>query len=877
VTPERFQVIERLYRAALAFDNTQRSAYLDKECGQDESLRHEVEALLSYARYGAGFMESPAIEEFVLTSQSCAQEVAGAPRLSVIGKRVGEYQIVARIGSGGMGDVFRAVRADNEYKQLVAIKLVSVRDESGAIVSRLRSERQILAILDHPNIARLLDGGTTEDGIPFFVMELIDGSPIDQYCLTHQLSVDDRLQLFLQVCSAVEYAHQRLIIHRDLKPANILVSADGVPKLLDFGIAKILSPETADHGLDPTVTMVAALTPAYASPEQIKGQPITTASDVYSLGVILYELLTGLHPYRASGMSFHDVARAICEQEVEKPSVVVRQEEVKPRDAADRAAILPSKSSKLSHELSGDLDTIVTTALRKEPERRYATVDRLANDLRRYLKHLPVEARDDTFFYRTSKFVARHRIGTIASLVATLCLAVAVGLIVREAHIARLERARAERRFNDVRKLANSLMFDIHDSIKDLAGSTPARKLLVSKALEYLDSLSADSSGDQQLQRELAIAYDKVGDVQGNPRNSNLGDTRGALQSFQKALSIRQKLVASDPSDHALQWDLFGSYNHIGWVLQEQGDLDGALTSLRKAAEIARNTASESRDPRECDLIAGVHWGIATILESKGDLSGALENYREAASIRKSAQNPTPKQAASLNTHLAADYQGIARSLASLGQIDDALRAQKEVTSLLERQLEADKENATLKKFLGDSQLFSGEGFEKEGDWNDAVHSYRNAESIYSSLSTADPENTWSRDWLGFAKVHLGDLFLRQGKPNTALVSYRQACAIFEGRLGRSSADADSEVVAALAESYEGMGRAYEDLLGQSTVSKESRARDWQTARTYYQKSVDRWESLDEHAVLNSKQWGMRKDLAKKGLERSQLALASPR
>jgi eukaryotic-like serine/threonine-protein kinase len=875
VTPDRFMIVERLYHAALACDNAQRSAYLDKECGRDESLRREVEALLSYAQYGADFMESPAIEEFhsLLTSQSCAQDNGSASRLSVVGKRVGEYQIVARIGSGGMGEVFRAVRADNEYNQLVAIKLVSTQDESGAIVSRLRSERQILAILDHPNIARLLDGGTTEDGIPFFVMELIEGSPIDQYCATRNLSIDDRLQLFLQVCSAVEYAHQHLVIHRDLKPANILVSADGVPKLLDFGIAKILAPEIADRSLDPTVTMVSALTPAYASPEQIKGQPITTASDVYSLGVILYELLTELHPCRTAGMAFHDVARAVCEQEPEKPSLAVRQEQSRRRHLPRRTATRPWKSGKLSHELSGDLDTIVMTALRKEPERRYATVDRFANDLRRYLKDLPVDARPDTFFYRASKFVARHRIGVIASVVAMLLLAIAVGLTLREAHIARIERARAERRFNDVRQLANSLMFDIHDSIKDLAGSTPARKLLVSRALEYLDSLSADSGGDQQLLRELATAYDKVGDVQGNPRNSNLGDISGALKSFRKALAIRQKLVASHPSDRALQWDLFGSYNHIGWVLQEQGDLDGALTSLKQGADIAKGIASEGRDPHECDLIAGAHWGIATILESKGDLSGALENYREAASIRKSAQNPNPKQAASLNTHLAADYQGIARALAALGQTDAALQAQKEVTSLLEKQLQADKENATLKKFLGDSQLFSGEGFEKNRDFNDAVRSYRNAESIYENLSAADPANTWSRDWLGFAKVHLGDLFLRQSKPGAALMSYREACAIFEQRLGRSSAD--SEVVAALAASYEGIGTAYEELLKQSSLPKESRVQDWKTARVFYGKSVARWESLDEQAVLNSKQWAMQRDLAKKGLERSELALAS--
>jgi tetratricopeptide (TPR) repeat protein len=573
-------------------------------------------------------------------------------------------------------------------------------------------------------------------------------------------------------------------------------------------------------------------------------------------------------------MSPHDVACAVCETEPEKPSMAVqRQKASSTSEAPDRSASRRLKSGKLSQRLSGDLDTIVLMALRKEPARRYPSVDRLANDLRRHLKRLPVEARSDTLLYRTSKFAARHPFGVGASFIAVALLAVAVIFIVREVRIARMERSRAERRFNDVRTLANSLMFEIHDSIKDLPGSTPARKLLVSRALEYLDSLSKDSSGDSALQRELATAYDKVGNVQGNPTNANLGDTPGALKSFQKALAIRESLAADDPSNRSLQWELFGSYNLIGWVLQEQGDLDGALTSLQQATGIARSIASETHDPRECDLIAGAHWGIATIVESKGDFSGALENYREAASIRMSAQRPTPKQAALLHTHLAADYQGVARVLAFLGQTDAALQTQKQVNALLEEQLQADTDNATLRKFLGDSYLFTGEWLEKKGDLGDALRNYRKAESIYADLCIADPTNTWSRDWLGFAKVHLGDLLLRKDKPNAALTSYRQASAIFEERALHAAADV--EVLVALAGAYAGMGTAYERLLNDSHFSPETRLRDWNVARTCYQKSVERWESLRRRGALVSKQRGEEADSARKGLQRCEMALKS--
>lgn len=295
-----------------------------------------------------------------------------------------------------MGEVYRAVRADDEYRKHVAIKVVCAGSGIRVFLNRLRTERQILATLEHSNICRLLDGGTTETGLPYLVMELIEGEPIDEYCRDHKLAVPDILQLFLQVCSAVQYAHQRLIIHRDLKPANILVTHDGTPKLLDFGIAKILDPSSPD-ALGPTVTAMQALTPIYASPEQVRGEPITTATDVYSLGVVLYELLSGQSPYRVTTHSPHEITKAVCEQEPLRPSTAVRQKRSTENGGSN---ISGPATDKLVQRLCGDLDNILLMALRKEPQRRYATVEKFAEDIQRHLQKKAVLARQGTLHYR---------------------------------------------------------------------------------------------------------------------------------------------------------------------------------------------------------------------------------------------------------------------------------------------------------------------------------------------------------------------------------------------------------------------------------------------------------------------------------------------
>ncbi len=479
---ERWRKVEELYHSAAEMPESRRSAFLREACVGDESLGNEVKSLLAYQNKAEGFIEMPAIEvaaRILAQGPNLEEDSAAVPA----GRIVSRYRILEKIGTGGMGDVYRAARADGQFTKEVAIKFVRGGFDTAFVLQRFRNERQILASLDHPNIAHLLDGDTTDDGIPYLVMELVKGTPIDQYCDSHHLNVTQRLQLFRDVCSAVQYAHQRLVIHRDLKPSNILVTEAGIPKLLDFGIAKILDPAAGAE-----TTLAHPMTPEYASPEQIRGEPITTATDVYSLGVVLYHLLSGHSPYLRDTKSAHELARAICDRDPARPSTVILKTEkarvegksvLTPEEAASSRGESPAK---LRRRLAGDLDDITLMALRKEPNQRYGSVERFAEDIRNHLEGRPVNASKGSGNYRARKFVMRHRVGAAATAAIVLALAGGIGATLHQARIARKqaeiagrERARAEKRFNDVRQLSDSLIFDVHDAIQNLPGSTPAQ------------------------------------------------------------------------------------------------------------------------------------------------------------------------------------------------------------------------------------------------------------------------------------------------------------------------------------------------------------------------------------------------------------------
>ncbi len=438
----RWREIERIFDETLALPEPDRAAFIAQACNGNKTLQREVESLLAAHQQANGFLASSA------APLSAKQFLSGPVAITAV-HRIGPYQLRHELGQGGMGTVWLAERADEQYQQQVAIKLIKTGANNPDIAQRLRHERQILADLNHPNIARLLDGGTTDTEQPYLVMEYIEGMPIDAYCQQQQLTLRERLQLFRQVCSAVQYAHQHLIIHRDLKPANILVtaSADGngvTPKLLDFGIAKLLQPNLAESyktqsGLHP-------MTPAYASPEQIRGEGLTTASDVYSLGVVLYELLTGRSPYQLKENTFGELSKAICEQEPRRPSQCAKSEVGSQKsESKKKFAFLPTTDYRLPTTLlKGDLDSIVLMALRKEPTARYASVEQFSADIQRYLDGLPTLARKGTLGYRTVKYMRRYKVPVAAAAMILLSLLGSIGATSRQAQIARAEQAKAE-------------------------------------------------------------------------------------------------------------------------------------------------------------------------------------------------------------------------------------------------------------------------------------------------------------------------------------------------------------------------------------------------------------------------------------------------
>jgi serine/threonine protein kinase len=454
MTPNDWDRAKELFDAALYLEPSQRASFLAENC-RDESLRQQVEKLLINYQEAGNFLDDPILnpsmaapstpvgnqsEEALRLRPQSGDPLATATSAEaddpMVGRQLGAYKLVRRIGQGGMAAVFLASRADDEYRKLVAVKLVKPGLDSRDLLNRFRHERQTLASLDHPNVVKLLDGGSTSDGLPFLVMDYVEGSPIDEYCDQHKLSVDDRLHLFRKVCDAVQYAHQKLVVHRDLKPSNILVVADGTPKLLDFGIAKVLNSEPSAQGLLVTQTGTRCMTPAYASPEQMRGNAVTPATDIYSLGVVLYELLSGHRPYRLTQHTPAEIERAICEQEPETPSKAISRVETDTSSDGTPIKKTPELVSqtrggqpdKLRRRLRGDLDNIVLKTLQKEPQRRYDSVDAFSQDIGRHLQHLPIKARPSTFAYRASKFVQRHKIEVSAAGIVVLVLVTATAL-----------------------------------------------------------------------------------------------------------------------------------------------------------------------------------------------------------------------------------------------------------------------------------------------------------------------------------------------------------------------------------------------------------------------------------------------------------------
>jgi serine/threonine protein kinase/type II secretory pathway pseudopilin PulG/predicted negative regulator of RcsB-dependent stress response len=882
--------VKELFSAALELELQDRASFLQTECAADEGLRGEVLALLAAHESSGNFIQQSAFVDVGLVTQT-------DPTNAIVGQQIGSYKVIRELGRGGMGVVYLAARADESFDKQVALKLIKRGMDSDAIVKRFVMERQILADLDHPNIARLIDGGTTEDGLPYFVLEYVEGANIKRYCDEHRLNTTERLTLFRPVCAAVEFAHRNLIVHRDLKPSNIIVTEDGTPKLLDFGIAKLLSGHSS---VEATATIGRVLTPEYASPEELRGLPVTTSSDVYSLGVVLYELLSGHRPFNFESRSPEEVERMIIASEPIKPSVMVtRIEPARETDNAEHISLTPKTISdtrdgsieRLHRRLVGDLDNILLKALRKEPERRYTSIQEFSEDLRRHLEGLPVTASPDTLRYRARKFTQRHKAAVLAAAIVIVTLVSATALTAWQARVARRERDRAERRFTQVRTLAKSVLFEYHDGIEKLPGSTPLRERMIKDAIVYLDNLSAESSGDPTLQAELATAYEKVGDVQGNPFFANLGNQDGSLVSYRKALAIREMLYTTNHTGEGTRLELGNDYKRVADVLWAKGENDAALLNYRKA----KSTFEElvQAEPTNPQYISGVGLalsGIAHVQTQSGDFKGALDSYRQCLANAEALQviDPNGKNNA---RNIAVGNLKVGDSLLDVLDFSGALLHYEKSVEGFSRLAASDENNAAAARELGLSYARVALAYNKLHQYEKAVEFHLKAIEQQKQVAAADPNNVQSHFDIATTYQNLGESYLQIKKFDNAAVNVREAIRILRETFARNpdysqgrgylgvTYETNAEVLlaqgdtngaienfrkalnlleqepvrsaqtSALAKVYSGMGnadqvRAHQARRGIRQISFLSEARGW------YQKSVDVWHGLDQQGKL---------------------------
>ncbi len=638
VARKRFARVREVYLAAIRLPEDERERYIASASRGDLGIEREVRDLLAQVVPGDESMDA--------LIAGVAHGVADTLTNEANPGTVGPYRVLNPIGRGGMGQVWLAERADGHFEQQVAIKIVDRNRSTPELVARFRGERQILASLDHPNIARLLDGGETGDGVPYLVMDYVDGLPIDRYCDERGLTIRDRLELFLDVCAAIEYAHRNLVVHRDIKPSNILVTQDGMPKLLDFGIAKLMGPQPFDY----TVAMTAAdhrvLTPRNASPEQIRGRTVTTATDIYSLGLLLYQLLTGCYPYVTRGTETYELERLICESEPTRPSAVVKH-------AFATVGPSPPSAAQLRRQLKGDLDTIVMVAMRKEPERRYATVRQLAEDVQNYLEHRPIDARGDSLGYRSGKFVRRNPGGVALAGGAVLLIAV---LIASYTHRLSVERDRAALEAAKAREVTHFMteLFKAADPRQSTGEAVTVDDILAHGAERVRRDMSGQPAlkaslmatiGESYLnmwelsaaRTQLADALDRLGPRlgDGHPDVIRMRRVLGMAMSFQgdyeEALELHRKnreLLLESESPESLE--VARELEQIGFILEALGEHDAGEAAYREAIDVFRALGETGRAG-----LASALMGYGSLLRKLGRLEEDSALQLEALAIRR--------------------------------------------------------------------------------------------------------------------------------------------------------------------------------------------------------------------------------------------------
>lgn len=705
--------------------------------------------------------------------------------------RFGAFEVVRKIGEGGMGAVYLA-RRHEDFEQRAAIKLIRGSPFAAAFMAnRFLQERQILAALDHPNIARLLDGGVTADGQPYLVMEFVDGVRLDEYCESHQLSIQQRLELFQKICTAVHFAHQRLVIHRDLKPSNILVNDQGEPKLLDFGIAKVLTAPGETSEQTGTLSSNLLLTPQYASPEQVQGLPCTVASDVYSLGVLLYEMLTGKGPYSGHASSPGEFIAAVLTTEAPRPSTIA-PEVLRPR-------------------LRGDLDSIVMKALAKQPSDRYGSVQQLSEDVRRHLEGLPVSAVEGTRLYVARKFLRRHRLGVAAA--ATILLALIAGLIgtLWQARVAGRERALAEQRFSDARKLANYLLFPLYDSVQALPGSLPVRADMAGQSLLYLDRLAAAKGQDRSLSLELADGYLRLGEILEAPLGGgdSLGNASKAAESDQKALAILEPLGRENTSDIRVEQDLARGYFQLGPALNFLNQPRAGIESLNKSIAIFDRLAAANPHDLHSQTDAGrAYVALMDVIGSPGGgltEQGAAERVLAAAdkayahfdaALQMAPHDTRTLLALARAANLAGTLQMAANPPAGIQTVQKGVDALHKLAPEARNLPETEINECRMETMIAFGQAAISR-------FADALQTMQHPHEVYERIASQDPKNgTNTRRRMAMYRT-LGMIHLGLAKKDEALIDYQNVIQLATGLTKVDPSKVSNYVIAA-----EAQGRA---------------------------------------------------------------------
>ena len=742
---DRWNLIEEIFQSALERPLPERHDFVIRACGDDAELRSEVESLLASDRDAETVLGSLVAGDL--------RNMVDAAALSEAGLRLGPYRLVRELDSGGMGVVYLGVRSDDQYFQIVAVKLIRRGLETPELLQRFRAERQTLATLSHPNIGTILDGGETPDGRPFIVMEYVEGQPITLASEARSLSIRQRVELFRSVCSAVHYAHQKLVIHRDIKPSNVLVTPDGVVKLIDFGVSKPVQPESTPVNFPKTQEGQRLLTPDYASPEQLLGKELTTSTDIYSLGVLLFELLTGSRPYTLSDVSPATAERIVCQEQVRKPSSV------------------PGLSKGTRRELRGDLDTIILMAMEKSPSRRYQSAQHLEEDLSRFLQGKPILARKPTPIYRLGKFIERHK-PAAAITAAFIVLLTALLLLHQRQHRA------IDRQVEEVETLADSAISDLTEKLGQSPTSTEQQASLFQSALNYLERLRQSSESDPRLLLELSRAYARVGDLRGSPFVANLGDSGTAIKSYKESLraatEARDRLPGEDSTVAVIE-----AYHRLGGMQSFLGNVKEAQDNYERSFSLAREFSLEKpEDPIRKRLLAMSYAGIGDVELISLQPDKALANFREAFQTFGAVETGDEDHDRTLiDLHLR-----IARALNELGPQQEALANGRQAIAICEQLTRAYPSSRPLKRILFAASQnivlpLAGRDMMNVGDPDQAQVYSRKALALAEAIAASDDKNVQARYDVSLAYTTMGDSF-RMVQRETAGKWYRKAIGL---------------------------------------------------------------------------------------------------